>query len=39
MKSQRALDALKIRGAPTRSKRDLRPIDGGYAKEEIIYVV
>jgi hypothetical protein len=35
MKSQPALDALKIRRL---SKKDLRPIDGGYAKEEIIYV-
>jgi hypothetical protein len=40
MKSQPALDALKIdrRLSNAIEKKDLRPIDSGYAKEEIIYV-
>jgi NAD(P)-dependent dehydrogenase (short-subunit alcohol dehydrogenase family) len=40
MKSQPALDALKIdrRLSNAIEKEDLRPIDSGYAKEEIIYV-
>jgi hypothetical protein len=38
MKAKPALDVLKISGAPARSKKELRAIDGNYAKEEIIHV-
>jgi len=38
MKYQPTVDVLKISGSPTRSKKDRRPLAGGYPKEDIIYV-